>query len=249
MGTTLLRILTWNLHAGVGIDGRLDVPRVAAEIAALHPDVVALQEVDAYRPRTGLVAQWREYGRLTGLAAFFGPNLTDLREPGAEGGPADHPGRWVEQYGNAVLTRLPVRSVELHLLSYRGDGPGYHEQRGCLEVEAGPAVWLCTHWGLHPEERAGQSRDILALARRRAPAHVAVLGDLNAVSVSPEIMPLRQAFTDAGAGAGPTNESPRVRIDYCFLPPAWHVRQARVVDTAASDHRPLLVVAETAEGG
>lgn len=162
-----LRIVTWNLHAGVGGDGRLDVGRLAREIRSLDADLVALQEVDAYRPRSGFASQWREYGEATGLAAFFGPNLTTVHAPG-EAGPPGHPGRWVEQYGNAVLTRLPVRAAELHLLTYRGEGEGYHEQRGCLEIDAGPAVWLCTHWGLHQEERVGQSRDILALAGRPA---------------------------------------------------------------------------------
>ena len=250
MARTQLRIVTWNLHAGVGLDGRLDVGRIAAELAAMQPDVAALQEVDAYRPRTGFAVQWREYARRTGLAAFYGPNLTTVHAPG-EAGPPVHPGRWVEQYGNAVLTRLPVRAVELHLLAYRGEGDGYHEQRGCLEVDAGPAVWLCTHWGLHREERAGQSHDIRALAALRAPRPVAVLGDLNAVSVSPEIMPLRQAFLDAGAGAGPTHpaDGPRTRIDYCLLPRSWRVLEARVMETSASDHRPLLVVAETDAAG
>ena len=246
MVATPLRIVTWNLHAGVGLDGRLDVERLARELAALEPDVAALQEVDAYRPRSGFAAQWREYGRLAGLAAFYGPNLTHVHAPGDEG-PPGHAGRWVEQYGNALLTRLPVRAAELHLLTCRSEGDGYHEQRGCLEVDAGPAVWLCTHWGLHQEERSGQSRDLLAVAGRRAPAPVVVLGDLNAVSVSPEVMPLRQAWLDAGAGAGPTHPAgrPQVRIDYCFLPRSWRVLEARVVDTAASDHLPLLVVADT----
>ncbi len=242
-----LRIVTWNLHGGIGLDGMLDVERIGRELAALEPDVAALQEVDAYRPRSNFVVQWREYGRRTGLAAFYGPNVTSL-ESGE--GPPSHPGRWVSQYGNALLTRLPVRSVENHLLTYRAEGEGYKEQRGCLEVEAGPATWLCTHWGLHPEERRHQVQDILALAAARGPGAVAVLGDFNALAVSPEIVPLRAAFLDAAAGAGPTfpADRPQQRIDYCFLPTSWHVVEARVVETSASDHRPVLVVAETKGG-
>lgn len=249
MVATRLRILSWNLHSAVGSDGRLDVERVAAEIAALDPDLAALQEVDAYRGRTGFRAQWREYGRRTGLAALYGPSVTWVHAPG-EGGPPGHPGRWVEQYGNAVLTRLPIRAVEQHLLTQGAEGGGDQEQRGCLEVDAGPAVWLCTHWGLERAERAAQARDVLALAARAAPRPVAVLGDLNAVSVSPEVLPLREAFLDAGAGAGPTFPAPqpRTRIDYCFLPKAWRVIGARVVETAASDHRPVLVEVETEPG-
>lgn len=239
-----LRILTWNLHAGIGSDGRLDVARIAAEITALDPDLVALQEVDAYRPRTGFVAQWRVYGQLTGLNAFFGPNVLAY---GQGEGPPGHPGRWIEQYGNAVLTKWAARAVENHPLTDSSHGDGDQEPRGCLEVEAGPATWLCTHWGLHPETRRGQSRDVCALAAARAPRPVAILGDLNAASISAEVSPLRTRFLDTGAGAGPTFPAaqPERRIDYCFLPKGWRICTARVLETIASDHRPVLVEAET----
>lgn len=40
------RIVTYNVHRCVGNDRRLDVPRIAAVLAALNPDIVALQELD-----------------------------------------------------------------------------------------------------------------------------------------------------------------------------------------------------------
>ena len=45
-GTTV-RVMTWNIHSGVGTDGRFDLTRVVETIARHHPDVVALQEVDS----------------------------------------------------------------------------------------------------------------------------------------------------------------------------------------------------------
>ena len=238
-----MRLLTWNLHAGVGGDGRLDLARIGAEIAALDPDLAALQEVDAYRPRSGHVNQWRELGRMTGLAAFYGSNLTEV---GADAdAPPGHPGRFVRQYGNCVLTRLAVQAVENHWLSDRAEGEGSREQRGCLQVDTPAATFLVTHWGLHAEERRAQSRDLLALADR-AERPALVLGDLNAVSVSPEISALRERFRDAGAGAGPTSpaDRPQRRIDFCFVPPTWRVSAARVVQSGASDHAALLIEVE-----
>lgn len=41
------RIVTWNVHRCVGSDRRLDVDRIAAALAQLNPDIVALQELDA----------------------------------------------------------------------------------------------------------------------------------------------------------------------------------------------------------
>ena len=53
----MARILTYNVHRCVGTDRRLDVARVAEVIAAQSPDIVALQELDVGRARTGGVDQ------------------------------------------------------------------------------------------------------------------------------------------------------------------------------------------------
>ncbi len=242
-----VRLMTWNMHIGIGMDGRLDLERIAAEISAERPDLVALQEVDAYRPRTACAAQWRELARATGMAACYGPNVTLPQDAQPDGDRM--PARWVQQYGNAVLTRLPVAAAELHLLTYRSEGEGYKEQRGCLEVETPDFICLATHWGLDQQERMGQSADLLRLAARAEASGkpVVILGDLNAVSVAPEIAPLRERMTDAGAGAGPTfpADRPVRRIDYCFLPRSWRVAAARVVPSEASDHRALVVDVES----
>lgn len=244
-----LRLLTWNLHGGRGTDDRLDLDRIATEIAVLRPNVVALQELDAYKERTNWTNQWRHLGRATGLAAFYGPNVTTVMDTPPPNAPNGHPGRWVHQYGVALLTSLPVRAVENYFLTYRAEGPGYKEQRGSLEVETDAGTFLCTHWGLHQEERIGQCRDLLALATAAEAVGrpVVILGDLNAVSIAAEIVPLRERFRDAGAGAGPTFPAtrPKQRIDYCFLPLAWRVMEARVLPTEASDHCGLFVEVET----
>ena len=238
-----LVLATWNIHAGVGTDGRFGLERIAAEVARLDADVVALQEVDAYQGRSRGINMWRELGLRTGMAAFFGPNLLGPDPEAAA--PDGHPGRWVPQYGNAVLTRLPVVAVENHLLSRPG-GPAM-EPRGCLEVDFGTWALLATHWGLDGAERQAQSRDLCTLVRRSDAAGrpAVVLGDLNAVRVSPEVERLRALRLDAGAGAGPTfpADGPTRRIDYAFLPPTWQAVQARVLATPASDHHPLVVTA------
>ena len=47
------RIMTYNVHRCVGMDGQLDVARTAKVIAQQKPDIVALQELDVRRARTG----------------------------------------------------------------------------------------------------------------------------------------------------------------------------------------------------
>jgi hypothetical protein len=41
-----LRVMTYNIHVGVGMDKKLDLPRIAGVINVQHPDLVGLQEVD-----------------------------------------------------------------------------------------------------------------------------------------------------------------------------------------------------------
>ena len=44
--TVPFRVMTYNVHACVGTDGRLDVERIASVIRMYSPDIVALQELD-----------------------------------------------------------------------------------------------------------------------------------------------------------------------------------------------------------
>src|ERR1043166_1240431 len=47
-----IRVMTYNIHVGVGMDKKLDLPRIAAVINKQHPDLVGLQEVDRGVERT-----------------------------------------------------------------------------------------------------------------------------------------------------------------------------------------------------
>ena len=89
------RIVTYNVHRCVGNDRRLDVARVADVLAKLEPDIVALQELDVGRARTGRVDQAHEIARRLDMAFHF------------------HPAVAVEEelYGDAILTEsLILRS-------------------------------------------------------------------------------------------------------------------------------------------
>lgn len=66
-----VRVLVWNIHGGVGADGKLDLGRIAAGIKSVKADVVALQEVDRKTKRSGGADQIAELARLTGLRSTF----------------------------------------------------------------------------------------------------------------------------------------------------------------------------------
>src|SRR3954471_1714873 len=91
------RIVTYNVHRCVGTDRRLDVGRVADALAALQPDIVALQELDVGRARTGGVDQAHEIAPRLDMACHFHAALT-VEE---------------EQYGDAILTCYDERLVKV----------------------------------------------------------------------------------------------------------------------------------------
>lgn len=232
-----LRVLSYNIHHGEGVDGRLDLPRIARTILAADPDLVALQEVDRVTTRTERVDQPAKLAELTKRQVVFGANLP------LQGG----------HYGNAVLSRLPIARWQNHLLPSFGGG----EQRGVLSVELmlpdghGQLLLLASHFDFrrdHAERLASvEAISKLAESQPRLPALLA--GDLNAEPSSVAMQALARHWVIANREARPTSpvERPTRQIDYVWYRPAgrWRVVECRVLDEKlASDHRPILAVLE-----
>jgi endonuclease/exonuclease/phosphatase family metal-dependent hydrolase len=95
-----LRVLSYNIHHGEGVDGRLDLPRLAKVITDCRADLVAMQEVDQKTKRTGEIDESAELGRLTGLYAYFGKAM-------------DYQGG---AYGQTLLSRWPLEGFAVHPL-------------------------------------------------------------------------------------------------------------------------------------
>src|SRR5258706_40384 len=94
-----LRVMTYNIHVGVGMDKKLDLARIAAVINAQHPDLVGLQEVDHGVTRTQRIDEIAELAKLTRMDYAFAFNLR------YQGG----------QYGVAILSRLPIMATDHRL--------------------------------------------------------------------------------------------------------------------------------------
>jgi endonuclease/exonuclease/phosphatase family metal-dependent hydrolase len=129
-------IVTWNIQCGKGCDGVVDLARIANVVRAMgEADVICMQEVTRYDPEiAGGADQAAELSALfPGYRWIFGPGL-------------DRPPR---QFGNLLLTRLPVLQVFLHLLPQPAEGGIKHMQRQAIEVvlaaRAGPLRVMTTH--------------------------------------------------------------------------------------------------------
>jgi endonuclease/exonuclease/phosphatase family metal-dependent hydrolase len=228
------RVMTYNIHHGEGVDGRLDLERIAAVIREHDASLVALQEVDRGVERTARRDLPGELSALTGMACLFQNNYA------FQGG----------EYGNAILTRFPVkRWTNTHLRMLR---PG--EQRGVLQavvdVRGRDLLFLATHIDYRPDdseriENVAQFREILA-QYGSLPALFG--GDFNDTPGSRTYQGMAALFEDtwptAGQGEGFTipSRNPNKRIDYLWMRQGTPLRPVRawVPRTEASDHLPVV---------
>lgn len=132
----MLYIVSWNIQNGKGCDGVTDLGRIARIVRGTgETDVVCLQEIARHDPAFGDGAdQVVELKRLfPEFQAIFGPALV----------------RGARQYGNLILSRLPVLQVFNHLLPHPPQAGTKHMQRQAIEVvveaRGGPLRVVTTH--------------------------------------------------------------------------------------------------------
>ena len=159
-GTTV-RVMTWNIHSGVGTDGRFDLTRVVETIARHRPDVVALQEVDS---RQTLAPARSAFAVLRDAVGEHGIEAKSIVT--ADGA-----------YGQMVVSRWPLGATQIHDITH-----AKREPRRAIEVEiaapAGAFRLIAAHFGLTLTERRQQARRLVAIARPHAMTTV-MLGDFN----------------------------------------------------------------------
>jgi endonuclease/exonuclease/phosphatase family metal-dependent hydrolase len=252
-----IRVATYNIHAGAGEDGQYDLERTADAIRHLHADVVGLQEVDVH---WGARSEWadtaRELADRLGMQVFFAPIYS--LDPPAEGQPR-------REYGVAVLSEWPIVSATNHLLTRLSTVvpdpvptpmPGFAEV--VVEKQGARVHVYSTHldYRADPSVRQTQVDETLDILADDAGESRVLVGDLNATPDAPELAPLWPVLTDAwaaapGDGTGLTYPAitPTKRIDYVTASTEVKVVRSRVVDTAASDHRPVVADLVVRRGG
>jgi len=252
----LMRVMTYNIRHGLGNDpddpeafGEYDLDRVAEVIRRVGPDIVGLQEVDRFNPRSLGVDQPAELGEMLGMDRCFGANA--FFDPG--------------EYGLAILSRFPmVSSINTPLPSTMG-----WEGRGLLEAtirvpDSGDVMIFNTHLQVGHEgteaEAAQQRRAqaVMVAGRiRNLKGPVVLMGDFNAQPGDPELEPfdfLMDAWSVAGDGgpgltipSHPATE-PEVRIDVIYVNNGFRVTSASVFTKGpapyASDHLPVVAELE-----
>jgi endonuclease/exonuclease/phosphatase family metal-dependent hydrolase len=242
-GDVCFRVMTYNVHRCRGLDRVWSPERIAEVIASCHPDIVALQELDVGRARSGHVDQAETIARDLGMDVQFFPALRVMEE----------------LYGDAILSRWPAKTVKA------GPLPGLRlpglEPRGALwstiRVAGVDVQVLNTHLSVLGRERHMQVDTLLGpewLGHPDCRAPVIVMGDLNATTRSRAYRRLAGRFRDvyracprrhhAPSRATFPTRFPRLCIDHIFVGQSVDVINACTVRTPlasfASDHLPVL---------
>lgn len=219
------RLMSYNVHNCVGLDGELSVERIARVINEADVEAVAIQELDSMTTRYPGHDMLSEVAALTGMYPTYAPTI-DYR-----GG----------KYGVGMLTReKPISHRQVPL-------PCRSEPRTLLIVELENYYYCCTHLSLHEEDRVTSVAIIIEeLSKLDKPAIIA--GDFNAQPNSFPMMALGRkfhVFEKSGTPyTFPANE-PEREIDYVALYTGGgataEVVEHRVISAPVeSDHAPMV---------
>ena len=232
-----LRVMTYNIHVGVGMDKKLDLQRIADVINREQPDLVGLQEVDRGVKRTEGKDEIAELATMTRMHFAFAPNL-------------DYQGG---KYGVAILSRLPLNATVHTMFENKREA----ERRGMLKVEVDvdgkPLTFVTTHLDYQFEDGRLFETEQLLKVLQDVKGPLIVVADLNDVPVGSAYKLMDTMFDDAwivsrakGDGFSYPADKPVKRIDHIFYRPANRVRakKAWVVETLASDHIPVVAEIE-----
>ena len=219
-----LRIMSFNIRNGRGMDDITDIQRTADAINRACPDVVAIQEIDSVTARSGKTDVLRELAEKTLMFRTYAPAID------FDGG----------KYGIGMLSK--EKPLHYRYLSL----PGREESRALLIVEFEKYIYCCTHLSLTEEDRMLSLPVILKeVASAGKPLFIA--GDMNAKPDSEFIKALQQHFvllTNPKQFTFPAS-NPRETIDYIAAyakdTTAFVRISSEVLDEPlASDHRPIV---------
>lgn len=220
---TTLRLASYNLHKCRGMTGVHAPERNLEVIAALKPDIIALQEVDfryGARPEAlprGLVE------RATGLvpADFIGTGAESLG--------------W---HGQTILMRPDLaRDVTVRRLPLPGIEP-----RGAIALRLPGLTVVAVHLGLARSSRRAQLQRLAARVARIGVGHAVMMGDFNEWRDDRGLEPL-EGWRVIAPGPSYPAPMPQLRLDRIALSRDLHLVASGVHATdpapQASDHLPI----------
>jgi endonuclease/exonuclease/phosphatase family metal-dependent hydrolase len=241
--SNVLKVLDWNIHHGVGTDGRYDIDRIASAIARTGANVVSLNEVERY---TG----WGNEDQPARFAALLRAKTGKTWRYNFSQRTGNANGQ-----GNLLLTTFPIESDDDYELSHTRS-----VSRIAIVVNGVRVNIFSTHLDSESSSRRSTQMRELNNWADNFPEQRIVVGDFNAWPTTGEIGIMTARHNDAwataqrqgravaysGNSAGHTRGS---RIDYVFYSKGASrltVTESRVFDlrdsrgVMPSDHRPVM---------
>ena len=226
-----MKLMSFNTqHCLNYLEQKIDFQIMADAILTCEADIVGLNEMrnageyEDYVDQTGILS------KLTGLENHYFAQAIRF-----------HGGK--NPYGNALLSRYPLKSVETILVPDPEPKAydGYYETRCLLKakLENGLTV-LVIHFGLNPDEQENAVQTILANLEDEK---CILMGDFNVLPDDKVLLPIRERmvdtaeFFDAPKLSFPSDK-PTIKIDYIFVSKDIQVMEADVPAIVAADHRP-----------
>ncbi|GLO65746.1 hypothetical protein MACH08_15300 [Oceanobacillus kimchii] len=248
-----IKVGTFNVAAGNGLDGEYNIERLADTISDLDVDIIGLQEVDVHWGyRSNFDHMMEELASRLDMEYFFAP-IYDL-EPVNEGDPN-------RQFGVGVLSKYPIIEAEnrnITRLSTQVPNPTPTAEPGFLQakinVEGAEVMFYVTHldYRSDPTIREMQVADMQEIMSEGN--YNILVGDMNARPKATELSPLFTDFVDVW-DMNDTNgdtfpaHNPDRRIDYIMSSKRMEVNAAEVKnEVESSDHLPVIAEIEVVPG-
>ncbi|ATL46982.1 endonuclease [Chitinophaga caeni] len=238
-----VKVMTYNIYGARASSGTpADLDMIAEVIKSENPDLVALQEVDAFTTRTGKdVHQARDLAKLTGMEWYF-TKAMDL-----QGG----------EYGDAVLSKFPIKNATRYSLPVASGVGGETRSVALITVEKeGKEFHFASthldHLALE-DNRILQANELKKIITSLQ-LPIIIAGDLNAKPESETMSIIKQYLTTGCIKQCPNtfpSDNPDRTIDYILYTPinkfsvqSYNSPNGYVASQSAyaSDHRPVVAI-------
>jgi endonuclease/exonuclease/phosphatase family metal-dependent hydrolase len=232
-----LKVLSWNIWQGKYLD------KVKEILKEQDCDILALQEIVESPDRENIA---KSIANDLGYEYVYHRAFTD-----------DRHGKSYD-LGNAILSKFPIKSSEHITLSreddYKGDSLT-EPRRACkaqLKIKGKSLTILSVHLGYSRGEELTEVRkkQLESLTTVLKPTNFILMGDFNSVPESPITKKLNSMLvnTDKSSKFTKTDYStpgnPQFRIDYIYTSPDIKALSSEIIQTDASDHKPLIATLE-----
>ncbi|MGY8814124.1 MAG: endonuclease/exonuclease/phosphatase family protein [Gammaproteobacteria bacterium] len=224
------RVLTWNIHGCVGIDGRHDIKRIGKVISSLYPDIVALQEVDLRQNSQTSLDSFKKLCDLIGKYTQEAWSIADLNG----------------NYGQVLISRYPLINKNVHDISLPNREPR-KVMDTLVEFPAGPVRVIATHLGLLPNEKKYQIYQLEKVLQLETSLPLMFMGDVNEWLGNSVKCILNKVFEYQSTHASYPSPVPILALDRIACTGEFKIIESRVVHDAwwASDHLPVFAVFQT----